>query len=165
MKAWYVVHTHANGERRALEHLERQGYEVWLPLYRKQRRHAGRREIVLRPLFPRYLFVSIDLEEAPWRAILSTRGVSALISDAGRPTPLAEGIVDALRVRTDEDGVFDLRPTPIKAGSKVRIAAGPFADLEGIFEAESDSERVLVLLTLMGRAVRVTVSGHDIEQV
>lgn len=164
MKSWYVIHTHAHGESRALAHLERQGYEAWLPVCRKIRRHAGRREVVLRPLFPRYLFVSVDMEEEPWRAILSTRGVHALISDAGRPTPLDEGIVEALRSRAGEDGIFDLRPDALKAGTKVRIAAGPFADLEGIFQATTDSARVQVLLTLMGRAVRVTVSEIDIER-
>jgi transcriptional antiterminator RfaH len=164
MKSWYVIHTHAQGESRALAHLERQGFDAWLPLCRKTRRHAGRRETVLRPLFPRYLFVSVDMEDEPWRAILSTRGVQALISDAGRPTTLADGVVEALRARAGEDGIFDLRPDALKAGTKVRIASGPFADLEGIFQTQSDSERVQVLLTLMGRAVRVTVSELDIER-
>jgi hypothetical protein len=38
-------------------------------------------------------------------------------------------------------------------------------DLEGIFHAATDSERVVVLLSLMGRHVRVTVSASDIEAV
>jgi hypothetical protein len=37
-------------------------------------------------------------------------------------------------------------------------------DLEGVFQAASDAERVVVLLTLMGRDVRVTVRAAIIER-
>ena len=39
------------------------------------------------------------------------------------------------------------------------------ADLEGIFQSELDSDRVLILLKLMGREVRVSVAGGDIEPI
>ena len=79
MRRWYVVRSQPHAERRARENLERQGFDVWLPLCRRRRRHARKMEIVLRPLFPRYLFASIDLETTPWRAMLSTFGVAGVM--------------------------------------------------------------------------------------
>ena len=61
MKRWFAVHTKAHREHQALDNLNRQGFEAWLPQYQKGRRHAGRAETVTRPLFPRYLFVAVDL--------------------------------------------------------------------------------------------------------
>ena len=58
---WYVVQTQANAEHKAVAHLGRQGFTTYLPRYLKRRRHARRVDIVPRPLFPRYLFVSIDV--------------------------------------------------------------------------------------------------------
>jgi transcriptional antiterminator RfaH len=163
MRQWYVVHSQANAENRALTNLARQGYDTWLPLYRKTRRHARRIETVLRPLFPRYLFVRVDLQAEVWRPILSTMGVSDLVSGADGPLPVGDAVIDALKMQASEDGHFDLRPSAFKSGERVRIRVGPLADLEGIFQLESDAERVMVLLKLMGREVRVTVPSEDVE--
>jgi transcription antitermination factor NusG len=42
------------------------------------------------------------------------------------------------------------------AGDKVMIVGGPFAGLNGVFEAANGSGRVLVLLDLLGRSVPST---------
>ena len=54
---WYVAQTHRHAEAKATAHLGRQGFLVYLPRYRKQRRHARRIDTVTVPLFPSYLFV------------------------------------------------------------------------------------------------------------
>ena len=60
MIRWYAVYTQPHAETKALEHLLRQGYSAYLPRYRTHVSHARRRLMVLRPLFPRYLFAGID---------------------------------------------------------------------------------------------------------
>jgi transcriptional antiterminator RfaH len=165
MKSWFAVHTHAHGEQRALINLERQGFESWLPLYHRTRRHAGKVERVLRPLFPRYLFVSIDLEAQRWRAILSTYGVAGLVGLSDGPVPVPDSVIDSLRARAGEDGHYVLDGiSRLKTGDPVRVEAGPMRDLEGVFQAASDDERVIILLNMMGRGVRVTVSADHIER-
>jgi len=79
MQQWYAVHTQASAEQKADFHLRNQGFEVYLPSYRKQRRHARRVDWIKAPLFPRYLFVRMDIETTPWRRIHSTIGVSYLL--------------------------------------------------------------------------------------
>lgn len=66
---WYVVQTHINGEAKAANNLTRQGFGVYFPRYLKRRSHARRVDVVARPLFPRYLFVAIDLATQRWRSI------------------------------------------------------------------------------------------------
>jgi transcriptional antiterminator RfaH len=163
MRRWYVVHSQPNSERRALENLARQGYDAWLPLCRRRRRHARKTETVLRPLFPRYLFLEADLGTTPWRPVLSTYGVAGLITGPSGPVPVPDAVIAALRARADAAGVVPLEPDALESGAKVRLSAGPLAELEGVFEARTDAERVAVLLKLMGRAVRVVVPVGDIE--
>ena len=165
MKHWYVVHTHANRELRASNNLLRQGFNVWLPQYRKKRRHAGRQEIVLRPLFPRYLFVRVNILEERWRTILSTLGVSNLIGNTDGPFLIEDDVIDAIQKRAGDDGIFELMPRKFVAGDKIKITSGPFAELEAIFHTVSDTDRALVLLNLMGRDVRTSVSRQDIEEI
>src|ERR1700720_2773321 len=81
---WYVVQTHPHAESKASAHLRRQDFTVYLPYYLKQRRHARRIEKVRAPLFPGYLFVSIDTATQRWLSIDSTFGVTKLVRDGDR---------------------------------------------------------------------------------
>jgi len=164
MTHWYVVHTRPQAEAVALTNLQRQGYEAYLPLHRRRRRHARRIEVVQRPLFPRYLFVALDLETARWRPILSTVGVVNLIMQAERPAPVPAGVVERIKTAIT-DGEFDIisalgRLTP---GSSVRINEGPFADLVARLQSATDADRVKVLLELFGRKVLITLRAEQVE--
>lgn len=160
---WYVVQTQPNAERKALAHLDRQGFTVYLPNYRKKRRHARRTEIVAAPLFPRYLFVAIDVAKQRWRSIHSTIGVSRLVCSGDAPAPVPLGVVDALRLREGGDGLIDIDSGPqFVRGDKVCVRDGVFGDCLGIFECATDRERVSILLDLLGRKVRVVLHGEDV---
>jgi transcriptional antiterminator RfaH len=163
MDRWYVVRSLPNQERRAAEHLARQGFRPWLPQIRRTRRHARRLETVRRPLFPGYLFVALDLALQNWLPVLSTRGVRALVSGPDGPVPLPEAVARALRARLDADDVLIDTQRPFRPGQKVRVTAGPFAEIEGIFLAETGAQRVEILLRLLGRETRVTVAAADLE--
>ena len=84
---WYVVQTHPHAESRAMEQLRQQGFVTYLPKLLKQRRHARKVETVIRPLFPRYLFVLVDITTQRWRAIHSTIGVLPVPPRVRLPLP------------------------------------------------------------------------------
>ena len=58
---WYVVHTQPHAEKRAICHLERQGFFIFCPRMHKTVRHARKTTRVLAPMFPNYLFVRLDV--------------------------------------------------------------------------------------------------------
>lgn len=158
MKSWFVVRTHPKGESKALGHILRQGFHAYLPRYLKRRRHARRSDVVQTPLFPGYLFVEMDPDQARWRALNSTVGVSELICANGRPAPLPEDVITDIRQRENEQGYVVLgRQTTLRPGDRVRISDGAMADRTGIFECLTDRDRVFLLLELLGRQVRVKV--------
>lgn len=164
MKAWYVAHTHAKAERQALCHLERQGFTAYLPQYLKRWRHARRAEWVPAPLFPRYLFVNMDIERDRWRAVRSTVGVRHVISNGDWPVPVADQIVEEIRAREDETGMVAVNPEPpFSPGEMVRVTSGALADQVGLFDCVSDDERVFILLELLGRQVRVRVPMESVS--
>ena len=161
--SWYVVQTHANAEIKASMHLSRQGFEVYLPRYLKRRRHARRVEIVPMPLFPRYLFVAVDIASQRWRSIHSTIGVSRLLCNGDEPALVARGIVEQLQSRHDGHGFIKLdRRLLFAPGDKVRVVEGVFSACLGLFEGMTDHQRVSILLDLLGRKVRVVL---DVEAV
>ncbi len=60
-ESWYEVQTLPCREARAQLQLEGQGFSTFLPRYAKTVRHARKLSTVSAPLFPRYLFVALDL--------------------------------------------------------------------------------------------------------
>ena len=163
MTAWYVVHTHAMAEQRARHHLERQGFEVYLPVHAKRRCHARKVETVVAPLFPRYLFVRLAPENCRWRAIQSTIGVAHLVCAGDAPARLADAVIDAIRAREGDAGLvcIDL-PPPFRPGQRIQLVSGAFADHFGLFHGMADRERVMVLLSLLGRDVVVRVPAEAV---
>jgi len=160
---WYVVHTQAQSEDRADLNLRRQGFTTYLPRYLRARRHARRTEMVVRPLFPRYLFVAMDIARDRWRAVQSTFGVSNLVVVGSDPVPLPDGVVEEIRAREGVEGLVRLGlPPGVKPGSPVRLIDGVFAEYRGVLERLADDRRVTVLLNLLGREVRVFVPAASV---
>jgi transcriptional antiterminator RfaH len=157
---WYVAQTQVNAETKAAQNLLRQGFGVYLPRYLKLRSHARKIEKVAAPLFPRYLFVSIDINLQRWRSVQSTYGVSQLVLNGSDPAPVAGAVIEALKAREDVSGFVKLDQRPKFAiGEKVRVIAGVFAENLGLFDGMADRERIAILLDLLGRKVRVSIEA------
>src|SRR5215471_18576555 len=94
---WFLAHTQPKSERKAELHLGAQGFKTYLPQIQKTIRHARQLKTVRAPLFPRYLFVILDLGRDRWLSVRSTVGVSRLFTaQDGRPVPVPVGIVESL---------------------------------------------------------------------
>ncbi len=164
MTGWFAVYTRPRAEATALEHLQRQSYEVYLPRHLKRRRHSRRTEFVLAPLFPRYLFVAFDKLHQRWRPILSTVGVCDLVRQGERPADVPAGLIEELRA-SERQGSFDhdVEIRKIRLGDPVRVTAGPFADIMGRFYGMASEERVFVLLDFLGRSVKAQLPNTAVD--
>jgi transcription elongation factor/antiterminator RfaH len=153
---WFLVHTLPHSERRAELHLGAQGFRTHFPAIQKTIRHARQLRTVRAPLFPRYVFLILDLGRDRWLSVRSTFGVSSLYTCEDRPVPVPEGIVETLIENTDEANLT-LFSSGLAPGQSVRILSGPFVDFVGTLERLDDAGRVRVLLDMMGTAVPVAL--------
>jgi transcriptional antiterminator RfaH len=158
MKRWYLVHTKPRKENVAEENLKRQGWEVYLPRLLRKRRRRGVWTDVVEPLFPRYLFIRLELGVDNIGPIRSTTGVSGLVRFSEEPAVVPSDIIDALMRTSDPTSRLHRIDGPMfKPGDTVVIDQGPMADLRAVFVAATSQERVIVLLELLGRRNRVAV--------
>ena len=165
MRQWFVVRTKTGQEDRAVWHLHNQGFEVYLPKYRKVVRHARRTKTVLRPLFPGYIFVKMDTKTQRWRSINGTVGVLELVQFGSYPHSIDEALVNAIQSREDEDGVIVILTQGLEKGDVIRIGEGPLAEHTALIEEVCDERRVILLLDLMGREVRVHAPTEKLTRV
>jgi transcriptional antiterminator RfaH len=160
--AWFVVQTQPHAEAKAKRHLANQGFSAYLPIYQRRVRHARQSQIVMRPLFPCYLFVRLDPDLTRWRSINGTIGVRRILTDGDSPRCVPDRIIDEIVAREDETGAIKLAPPAFAPGQAVRLMAGPLADVAGLFEETRDDSRVVLLLSLLGRKVRVLAPVDEV---
>lgn len=166
MKHWYVAHTHSKGEEIALKNLLTQGFVVFLPRYHRIRRHARKTDVVVAPLFPRYLFVELDLETDRWLSVESTRGIAYLVRQNGCPAALPQGIIESLHEQSNISDIVPLSSLEIfRPGTEVQILDGAFMGHKASYEKMADQDRVALLLNMLGRKVRIELPLNAIMAV
>ena len=164
MKQWFVAHTNPSKELMAQQHLLEQDFEVYLPRFQKTRRHARKIDEVLYPLFPRYLFVALDLEVDGWRTVNGTRGVSYLLMVNDRPAVISSLIVDGLKRQEDDSGLVTLDGMSVfTQGDRLRIVHGVFEGQTATFQGLDDKRRVALLLSFLGREIKVSLPSYAVE--
>ncbi|MCU4653749.1 transcriptional activator RfaH [Roseibacterium sp. SDUM158016] len=161
-EAWYIVRLKPGGLSRAQQNLSRQGIVSFCPHRRRTERRNGRLVTGLKPLFPGYLFICVPSEGANWRSINATYGVAKVVClEPGRPSRVPTDLVKVLiDFETAEDGAVEV----FSPGEEVRVIVGPFAEIIARVEAAPEKDRVLILLSMMGRAVRTEVRTADLER-
>jgi transcriptional antiterminator RfaH len=158
---WIVVNTRPHAENTALDNLQRQAFDAYCPMLRKHRSHARSVTMVLRPLFPGYLFVRAGPELGRWRSILSTYGVRNVVRAGETPSVIDNGFIASLKER-EINGAIVRPPNPYRIGQKVEIAGGAFDGIVAtIIQLDAD-DRVVVLLELMKHTTKATLNSEQL---
>ncbi len=134
MRNWYLIHSKIRQERLALENLEQQGFECFLPQINAEHLKSGVLPVVQESLFPRCLFIRLgtDWKSQSWGRIRATVGVNRLVTFGRTPAKIHDNLVSAIRLETENMN-------------------GPFADLQAIYQTPDGESRVLLLLNLMNK--------------
>lgn len=151
-KLWYLLQCKPRQDARALDHLERQGFECYAPIYRVQTISTGKLRVKEQPLFPGYVFIRMGLDDS-WMALRSTRGVSRVVAFCGHPCQVSDSIIEHLKQRCTTTGT----QRALNPGDRVNIQIGEFADMDAIFLSMDGDERVTLLLSVLNRQQRVQV--------
>ena len=161
---WYVIQTKPKKEEGAKLYLSTKGVEVFNPLIETFIPRNGRISKELKPLFSSYIFAKFELEKN-YPLVRWARGVKKILGFGGYPVPISEEVIELIKKRTDENGIVK-KTHHFVANDVVRIKTGPLRELCGIFDRwVSDSERVRVLLNLIGYQPAVEIHYSMIEKV
>ena len=159
---WYLVYTKPRQEKFALENLQRQGYQCYLPTLPSEKLCQGLLTIVDEPLFPRYLFIRLGQGYAArsWAPIRSTKGVSRLVTFGTDPVRVDDDLIELLRIQ--EDSVQPKRM--FRSGDRVRVTEAPFAGIEGIYHMADGERRVMVMIEMLSKPVVVRVALANLRK-
>jgi transcriptional antiterminator RfaH len=161
MSYWTAVQLQPRRERLALHMLVQESFTVYAPKLRERRTIRGRRADSEAPLFPGYAFVLIRLQ---WHAARWCPGVVRLVMDGLQPARVPDAVIEEIRGR-ERNGAVELPKRRLQYGDHVKVLAGPFRGHLAIYAGMSGSERVAVLLQILGGQQRATLAQRDVEAV
>ena len=162
---WFLVYTKAKEEQRAKKNLENQGFQIFLPMIAFAKMNQSKSAIV-EAMFPRYLFVNINLERDNWTCIKSTRGVSHMVVFGQRFAEMPNQVIAHLQSGVDKNHVFKQTITrqEFHKGDQLVIEKGVFKDQEATFLSKKSKERVRILLRFVNHLITAEIPASNVGQ-
>ena len=163
--AWFCVRTHPKREAAAAAQLRCDlEIDVFLPLVRFKRTLGSRAVWITEALFQNYIFARFELSSL--RRVRHARAVRGVVHFGDRYPTVPGEIIEDLRAKAGVEGVQVIGET-LSVGDEVRIAGGPFHDLEAVVAraGEGQPQRVALLLEFLGRQTMVEMSSEQLTPV
>ena len=160
-RSWYAIYTRHQHEKAVARILQSKGFETLLPLCEVARQWKDRTKLLSMPLFPCYVFLCGGIERH--LEIVSTPGIHALVSNAGRPIAIPENEIDAIRQAITSGSRVEPHPF-LKCGEWVRVRCGALEGIEGILVRKKGSCRLVLSVVMLGKAVAVEVNTLEVER-
>jgi hypothetical protein len=155
---WAVLKTQPRREPLAARAVNARGFESYVPRLPPRRSTAP-----WAPLFPGYVFAEVKRDPDDLLRIRAAPGVAYVLPRTGEPALLPDTFIQAMRTREQE-----LREAgaaeAFDHGEAVRVRAGPFKWIEGLFDRRlSAAGRVRILLNLVHGSATVEIDAVDLE--
>ena len=163
MQSWYALSVMSRQEFTATAELRKKGLQVFLPTVKRVRQWSDRRKLVEFPLFSGYLFVRLGSRCGDFAGAVAVRGAVRILSaEPGRPSPISNDEIDALKRLVESGNPIDVYPG-LRSGTCVRIRRGPLAGLTGVIGQPYGADLFLVHIDILGRSVGTRICADDLE--
>jgi transcriptional antiterminator RfaH len=169
MRRWFVAKTQTNRENWAAENILRQLAVPYLPKMAERIPKSSSKmcEMRTRLVFPGYVFV--HTLDGRWRFLLGTYGISSVIMVGNEPAVIHDSEILRLKSFEDADGLTRLPTLPegearFKHGEAVRVIAGQFIGLTGIYDGCTAKDRERILLDYLGGKTKVLLGADQITK-
>ena len=147
-----------NSYKSAIQNLERQGFETFLPKIEKTQRQKNKFIVNNIFVFPGYIFVHFDPRITMWTKINSTYGVSKILAFNNKPSEIPSELIMELKT------MYEIKSNPkqkakLQKGDAIKFYTGPFSDLIAKVESTDENNRIWVLLEVMGGRQRLKLES------
>ncbi|WP_423979451.1 transcription termination/antitermination protein NusG [Ilumatobacter sp.] len=177
---WFVVHTQSGYEKKVTANLnariqsmnmEDKIYEIVIPMEEVDEYKNGKKQTVMKKVFPGYLLVRCRMDDESWYCVRNTPGITGFVGQqqkGQKPTPLSRREVKTfLTPKTDGVEAAPRRKAKLdyEEGESVRVKEGPFADFTGeIAEINADHMKLKVLVNIFGRETLVEMDFSQVAK-
>jgi len=161
---WYALYTRSRFEKKLLCELTLRQVDVFLPMREILSRWKDRKKKIWVPLFPGYIFVNhVDTPENRYR-VLNVPGAVNFVDVCGRPDPVPEEQIMAVRRFLETSLTVDPYPY-VRVGTRVEVISGPLAGVRGMLIEKRGKFRFVLQVDLIRQAISVEIDASDIRPI
>ena len=171
---WYTIHVYSSMEKSVKKALEeriarselRDSFgQVLLPVERVQEVRNGRKHTSERRMYPGYVFIEMEMNDATWHLVNSTPRVIEFLGN-NNPVVLSNAEVESI-MSLMESGTEKPKPKiEFEVGEEIRVKTGPFKDFNGRIEAvDYDKSRLQVYVSIFSRETLVDLDFNEVEKI
>lgn len=171
-KRWYIVHTYSGYENKVKVNLEKRIeymnmadkiFRIEVPQKTVTQMKGGKKQEREEKIFPGYVLVEMIMDEDSWYVVRHTSGVTKFVGSAKRPIPARDSEIKKIINRSSSTS--QKIELDVKAGDKVRITSGPFADfIADIIEVYPDKSKLRANVSIFGRETPVELEYKQINK-
>jgi transcription antitermination factor NusG len=158
---WFAIRVRSNYEHIVFNALAQKGYDLFLPTYTVTRRWSDRVKQLSVPLFPGYVFCSLDQNDR--LPVLTTPGVIQLVGNGKRPVEVTEDEITAVKAVLNSNLSYSPH-APLVAGNRVVVETGPLMGVQGVLVESRDTNRLVVSIEILNRAVAVEIEASWVRR-
>ena len=164
--SWYALQSKPHQEDVLCRYLKAGEVETYYP--RLPVRTVNPRARKIKPYFPGYMFVHIDVQTCGAGKFDRMPYANGLVCFGDEPSPVPDHLIDGIRRTIDQLTCSGRQWCDVFAhGQPVRVRSGAFEGYYGIFDTRlSSGERVRLLLELLnGQTVALEIDAARLEPV
>jgi transcriptional antiterminator RfaH len=113
-------------------------------------------------LFPRYLFIELDDKNQNWTPIRSTKGVANFVRFGLNFAIVPNQIIRLIKIQQQQTIEKLINICSHQKGDSIEIQTGAFKGQQAIFQNYNSSDRVTVLLKLIGQQQAITLDQREV---
>ena len=159
-KKWFIVQIKPNSYHTAIQNLERQGFETFLPKMEITQRQKNKFIVKNVYVFPGYMFVCFDPHIITWTKINSTYGVSKILTFNKKPSEVSSDLILEIKIRYEINSNLTQKEK-LQKGDSIKFSSGPFTDLIAKVESVEGKNRIWILLEAMGGCQRLKLQNVE----
>lgn len=159
---WYAAYTKPRNEKKALERLEAEGIEAYLPLQRRLKQWSDRKKMVEEPLFRSYIFVRITQKD--YYNVLNTFGVVRYITFEGKAVPIPDNQIELIKNILEQDIEIETVEETLEPGTMVEVKFGSLIGLIGELLEHKGKQKVVVRLEHISHSLLVTLPSQYVAK-
>ena len=125
-RRWHAVYTKPRHEKKALERLSINGFEVFCPMTITIKQWSDRKKKISTPLIPSYIFVHVNEKEKS--KVLEDPSVLNYIYWLGKPAIIRDYEIERLKGLISKEKMQEFEIKKLKIGEKISISKGYLKD-------------------------------------
>ena len=152
---WYVLYVRSRHEKKVHDLLKELSIETFLPMFKTIKEWSDRKKILLKPLFPSYIFVNIN-SSTEFHKALSINGVCSYIRFGAEYAKITEKEIMQVKFLMGMKEVSEIEVNQLfpKIGEKRKILFGALKGLE--CEVLKISKKMKVIVRLETLKLNIT---------